>query len=64
MQRQGLPGVFKRCFIFLVIGATPGITLCMCPANGKRRYIVMSFLISWAQTQNDPWTFLACEIYM
>ena len=32
----------------------PGIILCMCPANERRRYIVTSSLIGWAHTQNDP----------
>ena len=27
-----------------------GISLCMCPANERRRYIVTSFLIGWAHT--------------
>ena len=30
-----------------------GIIPCMCPANERRRYIVTS-LIGWAHTQNDP----------
>ena len=29
--------------------------LCMCPANERRRYSVMSALIGWAHTQNNPW---------
>ena len=33
----------------------PGIFLCMCPANERRRYIATSALIGWAHTQNDPW---------
>ena len=33
----------------------PGIILCMCPANERRRYNVTSSLIGWAHTQNDPW---------
>ena len=32
-----------------------GIILCMCSANGRRRYIVMSPLIGWAHTKHDPW---------
>ena len=31
-----------------------GIILCMCLANERRRYIVMSSFIGWAHTQNDP----------
>ena len=31
-----------------------GIILYMLPANEKRCYIVTSFLIGWARTQNDP----------
>ena len=31
-----------------------GIILCICPAN-ERRYIVMSLLVGWVHTQNDPW---------
>ena len=30
-------------------------TLCMCPANERRRYIVTSSLIGWAHAQNDSW---------
>ena len=33
-----------------------GIILCVCLANERRRYIVMSYLIGWAHTQNDPWS--------
>ena len=33
----------------------PGIILCMCQANERRRYIVTSSIIGWAHTQNDPW---------
>ena len=36
-----------------------GIILCVCPANGRRRYIVTSSLIGWAHTQNDPWQYLS-----
>ena len=32
-----------------------GIILCMRPANGRPLYNVMSSLIGWAHTQNDPW---------
>ena len=32
-----------------------GIILWMCPANERRRYIVMLSLIGWAHIQNDPW---------
>ena len=31
----------------------PGIILCMCPANDRRRYSVTPSLIGWAYTQND-----------
>ena len=31
-----------------------GIILYMHPANERRRYNVMSCLIGWARTQNDP----------
>ena len=31
-----------------------GIILWMRPANERQRYIVMSFLIGWVHTQNDP----------
>ena len=31
-----------------------GNIMCMPPANERRRYIVTSSLIGWAQTQNDP----------
>ena len=33
---------------------SPGIILCMHPANERRRYIVTSSLIGWVHTQNDP----------
>ena len=33
----------------------PGIILCMCPANERRRYNVTSPLFGWAHKQNDPW---------
>ena len=36
------------------IGST-GIIIGIGLANQKRRYNVMSSLIAWAQTQNDPW---------
>ena len=32
----------------------PGIILCVCPANERRRYNVTSSHIGWAHTQNDP----------
>ena len=32
-----------------------GITFCMCPANERWGYIVMSSLIGWAHAQNEPW---------
>ena len=38
-----------------------GIILCMRPANERRCYIVMSSLIGWAHTQNDPWKRLSCH---
>ena len=38
--------------------AHSGIILCICPANERWRYIVMSPLIGWAHTQNDPCTFV------
>ena len=41
---------FVRC-----VHVSPGIILCMCPVNGRRRYNVMSSLIGWTHTQNDPW---------
>ena len=34
---------------------TAGIILCMHPPNERRRYIVTSFVIGWAHTQNDSW---------
>ena len=36
----------------------PGIILGMGSANERWRYIVMSSLIGWAHTQNDPWVTL------
>ena len=30
------------------------VTMCLRPANERRRYIVTSYLIGWAHTQNDP----------
>ena len=35
-------------------GYSSGIIFCMGPANERQCYIEMSFLISWAHTQNDP----------
>ena len=32
------------------------IILCMGSANERRCYVVTSFLIGWAHTQNDPWS--------
>ena len=32
----------------------PGIILWMCSTSERRRYIVMSSLIGWAHTQNNP----------
>ena len=32
----------------------PQGSLCICPANERQRYIVMSSLIGWSHTQNDP----------
>ena len=45
-----------------------GIILGMGSANERWRYIVTSFLIGWAHTQNDPWlpgksgTFVFCFV--
>ena len=38
--------------------------LCMCPANERRRYIVTSFLIGPAYTQNDIWKYsdILCDL--
>ena len=36
----------------IIISVCPEITLCMRLTNGQWRYITMSSLISWAQTQN------------
>ena len=41
---------YKHAFLY-----PQGIILCMCPANEIWRYIVMSSVIGWAHTQNDPW---------
>ena len=35
---------------------SPGIILCMRPANERRRYTVTPPVIGWAHTQNDPWS--------
>ena len=45
-----LSGAFK-----LMCTSGSAITLCMRPANERRHYNVMSSLIGWALTQNDPW---------
>ena len=37
-----------------VIMLVAGVILCMHPANKRRRYYVMSSVIGWAHTQNDP----------
>ena len=39
--------------LYAVPEAEPGINLCMCPANGRWRYIVTSSLIGCVHTQND-----------
>ena len=49
------------CNGFLSDGTCPGISLCLCPANERRRYIVTWSLIGWAHTQNDPCC-LPCKI--
>ena len=38
------------------------IILCMCPANERRRYNVMSSLIDWTHSQNYPWKKFQVEI--
>ena len=41
---------------------TPGIILCMCPANERWRYSVTQFLIDWAHKQIvpcDTWQWMA-----
>ena len=40
------------------LNRSAGIILCMCPANERQCYNVMSSLIGWAHTQNDPWKWL------
>ena len=40
------------------IWISSGIILCMRPANERRRYMVMSSLIGWVQTQNDSWNII------
>ena len=45
---------FSHCVDLLIV-VTPGIILCMCPANERWRYIVMWSLIAcWAHIQNNP----------
>ena len=39
----------------MVITGNTGIIPCTCPANERRRYIVMSSLIGWEHTKNYPW---------
>ena len=51
--QQSFSGLSSR-----FIHSTAGIILYMCPANERRRYIVTSSLIGWAQTQNDPYIVL------
>ena len=41
-------------FISITMDTSTGIILCMCPAIERRCYNVMSSLIGWAHTQNDP----------
>ena len=56
---EGVDG--KRGFLWTKMEETsPGINLCMRPANERRRYFVTSPLIGWAQTQIDPC--IACNI--
>ena len=45
--------LFKTTPLFISL---PGIILCMCLANEKRRYNVTSSLIGLTHTQNDPCT--------
>ena len=49
----------------LCTGTTARIIFCMCPANGRRRYIVTSSLIGWAHTEYDlcysyEWSWRVC----
>ena len=39
----------------MTMWALSRIILCMCPTNDRRNYNVMSFLIGWAHSQNDPY---------
>ena len=42
------------CCVQIQCTPTSGITLCIRPANERRRYIVTSSLIGWTHTQIDP----------
>ena len=48
--------MYSLCSAMLSWGS-PGIILCMRPANERRRYMVTLSLIGRAHTQNDPWIF-------
>ena len=50
------PSVNNRVYSLNHILSPSGIILCMGPANESRRYNVMSCLIGWVHTQNDPST--------
>ena len=42
-----------HCLVIQSKHKGPGIILCMGEANGRRRYIVTSSLIGWADTQSN-----------
>ena len=67
-----IPGdqVWSRCFLFIPPELLPLFISCalfwfdtawiilrMHPANGRRSYNVMPYLIGWVHTQNDPWQY-------
>ena len=43
------------------LSSVSGIIFCMHTANERRRYIVTSFLIGWAHSQNDPCSMVQCH---
>ena len=56
---SSMAGCSKHLCLFSpsVVRLYPGIILCMCPANERRRSNVTTFPIAWAHTQNDHFVY-------
>ena len=48
-------GVHLELLVRIVVLFTPGLILGLRPADKRRRYVVTTSLIGWAQTWNHPW---------